>query len=171
MPPRGFSLNTSPQGILKAGRVDQKIQAGLLAAAAELRNQWEVTLRQPGKGELYTEALRTVSFNGVFRVIPVGPRTPTSTHRASSPGDPPATDSGVSANSIFVGDIPNKRRGARVGTDRRHLRYLQWGVGPQFEYGPHPAGIVIEPRPHGDIALASAERRMIKAFRAEMRAT
>lgn len=164
---RGYSLRLAPRALLRELGVRQAVGRGLFAASNELRNEWEQTLRQPGTGQIYGVELRTVRRGGRTRVIPVGSRVP---HRASAPGKPPATDTGVSANSINVDPSQIERSlRSRVGTNRPHLRFLQWGVGPGFEFGPHPAGIVIAPRPHADVAAAKADLKMKRAFFNETR--
>ncbi len=163
---RSFRTRVSARAILGQIGADERASRGVFAAANVLRNAWIGVLRQPGQGRLYSVELRTIRSGGVTRVVPVGSRTP---HRASAPGDPPATDTGVSATTIAVDDSKIAQGlTARTGSNKKSLLFLQYGVGPGYGFGPHPAGIVIEPRPHGDIAAAEAEGDMRRAFFDEM---
>lgn len=120
--------------------VRQKARKGVLSAALVLRNRWaNDVLRRPGTGRLYRRG-------GV-------------SHRASAPGEPPATDTGVLANSIDVEGLPNPvDPSARVGSGLAYARHLEFGVPGR-----------IEPRPHATVALAEAEKDMNDAFRRAMR--
>lgn len=157
----------APRALIRQLGIRERAARGLTSASNTLRNEWTQVLRQPGQGRLYSQELRTIRAGGVTRVVPVGPRPP---HRASAPGAPPAADTGRSANSIAIDDSRIRSNlTSRVGTNRKSLRFLQWGVGPGYRFGPHPAGIVIAPRPHGDIAAERAGDDMRRAFFDEMR--
>lgn len=136
----GKRLNLSGGRLASELGIRQDARRGLLAAGAVLRNKWggEV-LRRPGTGRVYKRG--NVS------------------HRASAPGEPPATNTGRLANSIDIEAIPELTDPTiRVGTGLDYGRHLQYGVPGR-----------IEPRPHGDVALAEAERDMNAAFRRAMK--
>lgn len=136
----GKRLNLPGAKLSDALGVRQRARKGVLAASLVLRNHWGGdVLRRRGTGRTY--------------------RRGNVTHQASAPGEPPATNTGRLANSIDVEELPGPvNPTARVGTGLAYGRHLQYGV---------PGRIL--PRPHGDVALAEAERDMTAAFRRAMR--
>lgn len=165
MPARGFSLQMAPRGLVQAMGIDTRVQRGLFSAANQLKEDWRAVLNVPGSGQVYDQALRTITVGGKSRVVPVGFRP---RHRASRPGEAPAPDTARLRNSIGIDDSVLGQR-VRVGSDDFIARILQWGMGPGLGSGPHPAGIVIRPRPHADQALGKAKEAMQFAFRLEVR--
>lgn len=159
----GFSLQLAPPALLGAIGVTARIEAGLFAAGNDLVNEWRTVLNQPGQGETYDQELRTVTRGGISRVIPVGARPP---HRASRAGQAPAPDTSAGRTSIHMEVVGRNR--VRAGTDKKYLAFQHYGVGPGLGFGPHPAGIVIEPRPHADIALEGSRKKMQVSFRAAL---
>lgn len=161
----GYSLQLAPMALMGAVGVTARIEAGLFAAGNDLVNEWRKVLNEPGQGETYDQELRTVTRGGRARVIPVGPRP---SHRASRAGQAPAPDTSAGRTSIHMEVVGGMR--VRVGTDKKYLAYQHYGVGPGLGFGPHPAGIVLEPRPHADIALEGSRRSMQVSFGAALRA-
>lgn len=137
-----------------------KIEAALDASALTLVRHWKQTLSEPGTGKLYEAGLRFITKGG--KVIPIrdeeGRLAP---HKASAPGSAPAVDTGTLRNSIDT-DAPAPLE-RRVGSGNKVATWLHFGV---FD---HPGNIVIEPRPHGTIALNAARDDMTKAFAAQLR--
>lgn len=152
MPPRlpgppGWTLVTSPAGILAATGILTAQRRGLKRVAILLQSSWKEVLSLRGKGKTYS--IRFAFVNG--RVVPLtGVSRPA--HRASAPGDPPAKDTGESAASIQIDDRQGNR--IRVGTNKRSLLALEYGVNvPGSKVGQHPdPNFVIEPRPHAEVA-------------------
>lgn len=165
MPVKGFSLQMAPRGLVQTLGIDRRVQRGLFVAANELKEGWRRVLNVPGSGQVYDQALRTVTVGGKARVVPVGPRP---RHRSSRPGDAPAPDTSRLRNSIDIDDSVVGQR-VRVGSDDFIARILHYGMGPGLGSGPHPAGIVIEPRPHADFALETSREAMQFRFRLEVR--
>ncbi len=157
MPPRipgppGWTLVTSPAGILAATGIIARQRRGLKRVALLLQSSWKDVLSQVGHGETYS--IRFAFIGG--RVVPLT-SVSRPAHRASAPGEPPAKDTGESAASIQIDDRGGDR--IRVGTNRRSLLALEYGVNvPGSKVGPHPdPNFVIEPRPHAEVAWAQIE--------------
>jgi len=129
----------------------QATEASTRAVAKDFYEKWILTLSVNfGTGKRYTQHLRTVKGPGGWQVIPVGPRR--IGHTASAPGKPPARDTGKSVQSI--GMQQESHDTWVVFTTSKSLVYLEYGVGGGGQFGPHPAGIVILPRPHARPTLA-----------------
>jgi HK97 gp10 family phage protein len=89
--------------------------------ALQVRRTATVSIRRPGKGRLYTTNFFTDAA-GVVR--PIGQRPP---HRASAPGEPPASDTGRLLGSVeavfFDGGLA-----AEIGTGLDYGRFLEFGT-------------------------------------------
>lgn len=133
-------------------------QVGIKKAAEQFMEYWRNNLGQVGAGKLYNVRFRTVKRSGRWMVIPVGGQ---SAHQASAPGDAPAPDTGTLQSSIqfisFEDNLGSSKMGSRavVGTSLPYAAFLEFGVGPNFQFkhrakqgegGSRP--FVIEPRPH-----------------------
>ena len=145
--------------------------ASMLAASATFQGDWRKVLSRPGSGRLYEagQAFFT-SAGSPRRVIPFrsstgGPRR-SRAHRASAPGDPPATDFGHLRAAVDI-----EREGVasyKVGMGGRIGRIglaLEFGVNtPGTKVGRHPGkGLRIDPRPHGRVAAADSLPNMRKS--------
>lgn len=146
-------FNGAPIALLQAMGLQAASESGTQAAAQKFYREWILTLstnfgrgsrRAGGYSGSYTDILRTVKVSGSWRVIPVAKRF--IPHTPSAPGDPPARDTGKSVQSIGI-ERENATTWA-VFTTSKSLLYLEYGVGGGGLFGPHRAGIVIQPRPH-----------------------
>jgi len=144
----GWSLIASPLLIAEVTGMTAATDAGMQRLARTFLKEWRLMLTHRGGGRWYTEHLRTVKRGGKSFIIATGPRVP---HRASAPGEPPAIDTGKSLQSLQM----QKEGYAHyvVFTRKKSLLFLEYGVGGGGLFGPHPAGIIIEPRPHARPAL------------------
>lgn len=102
--------------------------AAQTATAFDVQRTAVRSIQRAGTGQVYDSILRTVD----GRVVPVAPRTGTNlsaTHRASAPGEAPATDTGALASSVAV-DLRRSsfRPVARVGTGLEYGAYLEFGT-------------------------------------------
>lgn len=162
----GRTLGLAPAAVLAGLGLQAATQRSLLAAALELQREWTKIFPSSGSGREYTQVFRTIG----NRVVPVGPRKGTgrsATHKASKPGEPPAVDSGLLRASIQIEQTGDGK--VKVGSNLAYARYLEYGVGPGFKYGPHPGGITIKPRPHARPARVLAEPKMSEAARGNLR--
>lgn len=76
--------------------------------------------------QVRTAAVRKIQASGSGRVYEIaGP--PRRTHRASAPGEPPATDTGALARNIYV-ESADGGLTVFVGTNQAHGRYLEHGT-------------------------------------------
>jgi hypothetical protein len=145
----GWSLVASPLLIAEVTGLNAATDAGVEALARDFLREWRLMLARRGGGRWYTEELRTIKQKGGgSRIISVGSRVP---HRASAPKEPPALDTGASLASLKM--RREKYAEYVVWTDKKSLLFLEYGVGGAGLFGPHPAGIIIEPRPHARPAL------------------
>jgi phage gpG-like protein len=115
---------------------------GLSRVASELRRDARLAL-QAGAVVLQQAVVDKYSTPGTGRVYEK--YNPRRTHQASSPGDPPAPDTGALRNSV---QITQTERGYRVGTN---LEYA-----PPLEYGTPR----IAPRPAWRPAIDESRERM-----------
>ena len=124
----------------------------LIAAAEVLVNIMKDLLSQPGQGRLYVEEFRFSRALG--RPIPIGVARPP--HRASAPGQPPATDRGILR--------------AAVGFDRRGKNKVGIGVNRSgffwffLEFGT----AFVMPRPFVRPAVIIGDAAMADEFRAKV---
>lgn len=174
MPPMGWLMERGSAGVLTQLGIDRAGQIGLEESAKILLQTWVQVLSQAGTGRTYIDELRTVRKGGGTFVIPVGPRD--SPHTASADtgggggtaadigalgsfGAPPAVDTGDLIRSLQMRVIKPGKLVVVFSTDRAAPR-LEFGVGGSGAYGPHPAGIVIVPRPHLRVAIRLAQPQM-----------
>jgi hypothetical protein len=150
----GWTLATTPTGIIAGVGILAKARHGLQQAALELQSEWKGLLAQRGSGETYTHRFATIG----GKVVPLaGDSRPA--HTASAPGQPPAKDTGELAASIQIDDRGDR---IRVGTNLRKGLALEYGVNTVgSKVGAHPdPGFVILPRPHARPAKDRAEPKM-----------
>jgi len=139
-----------------------RVQDGLAAAGLVLQGEWKDVLSTPGQGDIYEAGTRFLTIGGRTFAIQDDEEGRPSDHRASAPGDPPAADFGNLRNSIDVEEEPGR---VFVGSSSRVAAWLEYGVGTaEAVDGPHPGGIVIEPRPSAEPAYAAAKQDMTKAM-------
>ena len=124
-----------------------------------MADEWRETLNQPGSGRFYTREMRTIQRDdGSYMVVPHISITPG--HRASAPGEPPAPRTYDLQNSI---GIERGKRTVRVGSSDEAAVHMEYGV-----YN-HPAGIIVEPRPHArptiDRTRSALNKHMIAGVR------
>ena len=154
----GWTLNTTPGGILAGIGLLAARRGALLRAGITLQGEWKKVLNQPGSGETRSLIFRTVR----GRVIPVGKAAVS--HTASRPGDPPAPDTGALRQSIAVVEDGDE---VIVGTGLRYGLALEYGVNVSgSKVGPHPDGsFVLQARPHARLARRNARRGMTKGVK------
>jgi hypothetical protein len=167
---RGFTVHhLTPKQLLDRAGITQRIQDGLEKAGLALVATWKEVLSTPGRGEFYPRGTRFLTIGGrTFATIDLEEGR-SADHVASAPGDPPAPDTGGLRNSIDMEAEPGL---VTVGTGNPVAAWQEFGVGTAEALGgPHPGGIVIEPRPHGRPALERAlplmNRVMAEALRGE----
>jgi hypothetical protein len=144
----GWSLIASPLLIAEATGLKAATDNGVRAAAQSFLTAWRVNLSQRGRGQYRDEELRTAKAQNGSVIIAIGKRRP---HRASAPGEPPAIDTGKSLASLQMLRVDDGHY--VVFTQKKSLLFLEYGVGGSGLFGPHPAKIVIAPRPHARPAL------------------
>ena len=187
MPPGrpGWSLSATPGAVLRGvGITPQKLAAAAYQAGEELRTEWVRTLSGPGRGRLYEMGINFITWNG--RVIPIKDKSGVrrrarvklmnddgnvsrGRHRASAPGDAPATDRGTLKGTIAA--VPQADGSTRVGSNSRILLAQEYGVGVTgSKVAPHPGGIEIKPRPSARRSYRAARERMTQRVRAVLRA-
>lgn len=108
-----------------ADALAKRLEVHLDARAVELQAAIQEVLHDatPGKGKLYATKFFTRGRGPDRKVIPYGRRVP---HRASAPGDPPATDTGR-----LIASIAWRRKNADtriVGTNVEYAFYLEFGT-------------------------------------------
>lgn len=135
------------------------IKTGTVEAAEVLVEEWKDVFRA-GRGRTYTHTFYVDDSNNL-RIG--GPKPP---HTASAPFEPPAPESGELKNSI---GMEVRSDGVRVGSGLERAKWLEFGVGPGYDFGPHPAGITIAPRPHARPALKRATEEMTDEFKESVR--
>lgn len=112
-----------------AGIVRQSMHQGMLEAGYELQRKIQTLLSQPGKGRLYPKGTVIVQRGGNTLMWIDPARGRRSDHRASSPGDPPAVDTGRLRGSIRVVDMSGPARvHVRVGTNVKYAPMLEYGT-------------------------------------------
>lgn len=122
-----------------AERIAEARQEMLSAAGMELVASWKEVLSTPGTGATYPRGSKT--------------------HVASSPGQPPAPDTGQLRNSIQM-EVEEARGVVRVGTNLEYAAPLEFGTSTAGK----DHNVVIAPRPHARPALAKARAKMGAAF-------
>lgn len=167
----------SPDIVFRQLGLKEGVSEGMEVAARRLQARWVVLVSGPGtQTPAYTDELRTVN----NRVVPVASRAP---HQAGEKWRFPARDTGDLAKSIkireataniaptqmktgvFVAGSPGGSPLSQVAEKQDHwqvysddiaARIMEWGLssGTPGAAGPHPAGIVIMPRPALRVALA-----------------
>ncbi len=181
MPSMGWMIQTPTAGIINRLGYDEANALGLEASAKLLETTWRRLLSGTGSGRIYTHEWRTFRKGGKWVVAPVrfregGP------HVASEQGSPPAQDSGELAGSIqrvavtprlqFIfsthpaapilefgmGGTGTFEAMAGLAAIQIGGRGVKGAVIPRF--GPHPAGIIIEPRPALRPAIAQVVPQM-----------
>lgn len=162
----GWSLIASPLLIAQVTGLRAATDNGVRAAAQTFFTAWQANLSQRGRGQYRDDELRTARAQNGRVIIAIGKRR---AHRASQPGDPPAIDTGKSYQSITM-----EHEGPQhyvVYTNKKSLLFLEYGVGGGGLFGPHPAGIIIEPRPHARPALQRTLPYMTENITVEARST
>lgn len=115
-------------------KVQQEVGKEVMAVALELRTDVIKSIRKPGRGTMYyriydPESGYTKIYAGDsegFVVALKGKQNLSQTHRASADGDPPASDTGRLANSIFFdkeGPLT-----ATVGSNVFYANHLEYGT-------------------------------------------
>ena len=108
----------------------KRLNDEIALAAVFTANNARLSIRQGNKtGNTYTEIFRTI--NG--RVVPVGPRSGnnlSASHKASAPGEAPATDTGNLADNITQ---ERQKTASRihtfiVGTRVNYAKWLEFGT-------------------------------------------
>lgn len=168
----GWSLAKKPKDVLVTLGILAARDQALEKAAIDLQSDWIQQLNQPGSGKTYEAGTGFITHKG--RVIPVKARGKfrgrRSTHVASAPGESPAKDTGDLQRAVQVvrsGAGYLVGMGGEIG--RRGLA-LEYGVGTAgSQVGPHPGGIVIEPRPHARPAFRRWQRTGPDRFRAGLK--
>lgn len=144
----------SPAALIAALAIDRAVEEATRDAAVTLVREWSQIFPASGDGRTYTQMFITVGGN---RVIPWKPRKGSgfsASHTASKPGQAPAVDTGNLRASIGMEKIDGATW--KVGSGAKYAKYLEFGVGPNHKFGPHPGGIEIEPRPHARAAVNKA---------------
>jgi HK97 gp10 family phage protein len=93
--------------------------------ALQVRRTATTSIRNPGKGRLYTHRFFTDK-SGVVRPL-TGKKGQRPPHRASAPGDPPASDTGRLLGSIEV-VMRDGGLAAEIGTALDYGRFLEFGT-------------------------------------------
>lgn len=108
--------------VLRAGR--SGIKRDLEKVGVKLINQLRLDLSEPGTGRLYTTLFFT---DGQGRLRAYGHRTP---HRASSPGSPPAVDTGALRASYSANTASLGAAGAEltIASGKDYAVYLEFGT-------------------------------------------
>lgn len=102
----------------------KRLQGAIVLGSQALENSMKTSVRLPGQGVLYTTNFITIGRGPTRRVIATTPRTP---HRASAPGDPPASDTGRLLGSITT-TFFNNRLAAEIGPATSYARFLEFGT-------------------------------------------
>lgn len=137
---------------------------GVVAAALAIRNEAQRSIRSgPKTGRLYTMQYRRIR----GRVVPIGPRQGANlspSHRASAPGQAPATDTGNLASRIALGDLTKDplrpRAQAGVAAGAPYAIHLELGA---------PRARLL-PRPFLAKALAKLRPQLLARIEAAIRA-
>lgn len=170
----GWSLLLGQRALVTRLGLLAAADAGILGAANTLQTDWRRVLSRPGSGRLYAagQAFFTSS-TAPRRLVPfMSGQGRSHAHRASAPGEPPASDAGHLRAAVEVEreGVASYRvgMGGRIG--RRGLA-LEFGVNtPGTKVGKHPAeGLRIDPRPHGRVAVADSQPNMRKSALQNMR--
>lgn len=142
----GFTLQTKGLDALKrrlAGMpkaLDKAVDAGLFVAGRKIERDAKESLRHRGSGAVYKHGKVT--------------------HQASSPGQPPATDTGRLGNSINVVQLLDKGVvEVRAGGSRSNVKYAA-----MLEYGT----VHMEPRPFMRPALLRNKKFITQAVSAKI---
>lgn len=121
-------------------RIMAAAEVGAMASGKVLEGKIVTLLSQPGHGRWYKS------------------RKGMGLHRASSPGEPPATDTNKLRGSIrTVNNSSGRRIRVRVGTDTKYAPFLEYGR----------RGMA--PRPFMRPAFGLARSRMKRIMRAQLR--
>lgn len=102
--------------------VENGVRRGLVAGGARVEATAKNLVRQPGQGRVYTHYLWTDN-QGRLRK---GRERP-APHRASAPGDPPASDTGRLMGSIQSGMVGDGFRN-EVTAATEYARWLEFGT-------------------------------------------
>ena len=164
----GWSLNVSPQELLQRVGIPARVSRAVRGAGLILVHAWKDELSHPGQGEFYAKGTRFITKGGRTFAIQDDELGRPADHRASAPGDPPAVDRGELRNSI---DMESRGEAeVRIGSGDFVALALEFGVNTEgSRVGPHPGGIVIEPRPHGRPAKDNAAPAMREHVKSVLR--
>jgi hypothetical protein len=179
---RGWSLGAPGFDIAATLGLLVAAQNGLEGQAEELQATWTEILNSPGTGKQYEEGIAFITHRQRVFPVPGRPGHPgrASAHRASAPGEPPASDDSLLEKAVQIQrKSPFKISVGMGGEIGRVGLVLEFGLNvPGSRVGAHPAkpsGYKIEPRPHarpaGKIALGRMRPGMHKALRSGTRAT
>ncbi|HMM95400.1 hypothetical protein [Phycicoccus sp.] len=119
---RGGDPGENIAKVLRAGRAG--VHRDLERAGVRLVNQLRLDLSKPGTGRLYTTYFFTDSRG---RVRPIGRRPP---HRASSPGSPPAVDTGAlrASYGASVSRLSPVLTELKIASGKDYAAYLEFGT-------------------------------------------
>jgi hypothetical protein len=129
------------------------LNAALALVAQDARRHVEDAVNATGL-ELRTDIIKRYQQGpktGILYVL----RSPDREHRASAPGEAPATDTGRLANSVLFRSLPSAR--AEVFTDVVYGAYLEFGT---QRIAPRPAW-----RPAAEAATPKFRERLERALR------
>lgn len=115
-------------------RLEEEVSKAVVGTALEIEKTAKDSIKNPGKGTMYyriydAESGYTTIFAGDsegYVTSIKGKLNLSATHRASAPGDPPATDTGRLLNSIRF-DLVNKLT-ATVGSNVEYAAWLEYGT-------------------------------------------
>jgi len=149
----GWTFLKSPDYVFASLTGKDQIRVPFEYVAREIQRRWREKLSQtpsPNPQYLYDVYFAIVKGPNGKVLRPVATRMPP--HQASSPGEPPAIDTGKAVESIRIKRVVFPAQPKRVRyiiyTDLAYLAYLEWGMGGAG-YFPHPVpGKIVEPRPH-----------------------
>jgi HK97 gp10 family phage protein len=112
--------------------IDTAIQREVKKGAVKIQRTAVLSIMRGAKnGKIYTDYYAIVG----GRLVPVKKRA--KPHRASAPGQAPATDSGTLAGSIVVEYDPDGK-GANIIAKAAYAKWLEFGTDGKYRIAPRP---------------------------------